>query len=468
MRASLVAGGIAVVLSTVGARVAVAQAPRYVATDLGDLGGGEAVAASINDSGQVAGTSWLPGHTPGGACGERRAFLWENGVIAALPSLPGTRFGFATDINDLGDVSGNDNVYVPDPACTGGCFPGFCEAQTPVLRSDGVAIDLSEPAPTPWYAGVAFDVNNARQVVGWSRRGDLTNPRTWHGFLWEDGTRSDLDSRADYWSIGTAINDSGLVVGYAQGPGVESFGFAWSGGTLTPLPALQAADRNSGTNDVNASGDAVGWSGPSTFVASAVFYPASGGVVDLGSLGGTQNSAYAMNDNGDAVGYSSTGGDQERHAVLWRSGQIYDLNDLIPAGTGWELVAAVGINTGGAIVGYGCRDSLWSVPLSRCLASDGSTAFRRPFLLTPTEGSIGDLIDLVRSFDLPLLWEIRLLAELYVAQLLIDAGYPELGCTVLRRFGLDVETQRGTSLTGDEADQLLQNLAFVREDVGCS
>jgi probable HAF family extracellular repeat protein len=315
---------------------------------------------------------------------------------------------------------------------------------------------------------VAFDVNNARQVVGWSRRSDLTNPRTWHGFLWENGNRSDLDSRADYWSIASAINDSGLVVGQAQGPGVESFGFVWSGGVLTPLPTLQAADTNSGANDVNASGDAVGWSGPSTYVASAAFYPASGGVVDLGSLGGTQNSAYAMNDDGDAVGYSFTSSDQERHAVLWSNGQLHDLNDAIAASTDWELVAATDINAGGAIVGYGCRSSRWSVPASSCVASDGSTAFRRPFLLTPTEGSIGDLVDLVLSLDLPLLVKIRLLAELLVAQLLIDAGYTELGCAVLGQFGRDVETLRGTSLTDDEADQLLQNLAFVRSDAGCS
>ncbi len=38
---------------------------------------------------------------------------------------------------------------------------------------------------------------------------------------------------------------------------------------------------------------------------------------------------------------------------LWRNGIMTNLNNLLPAGTGWELGAAYGINNKGQIVGTG-------------------------------------------------------------------------------------------------------------------
>jgi uncharacterized membrane protein len=104
MRASLLAAGVTVAPSSLGAGTAAAQPPRFVVTDVGDLGGGEPVAASINAHGQVAAMSSLPHRAPAGSGDERRAFLWEDGVVVELLSLPGTRFGFAPGINDLAFV----------------------------------------------------------------------------------------------------------------------------------------------------------------------------------------------------------------------------------------------------------------------------------------------------------------------------------------------------------------------------
>jgi probable HAF family extracellular repeat protein len=467
MRASLLAGSFAVIVSFQGADVGLAQTapPRYVVTDVGDLGGGEAIASAINSSGQVVGFSYLAGHTMANTCDERRAFLYENGVVSELPSLPGTRFASASGINDRGEVSGTNNVYVESSACTGGCFPGYCEIQTPVLVGNGSAIDLS--APAPWYAGVANDVSSSGQVVGWSRKSDLPNPRTWHGFLWEKGVRTDLGTLDKDWSIATGINDDGLVVGYSQlveGGGVW-YGFRWNGGVMTPLPALGANTYN-GANKVNAAGDAVGWSGPNSDEARPVFYPSSGGVLDLGSLGGTQASAFALNDRGSVVGYSYTTGNQSRHAFLHRDNRLWDLNDLIPAGSGWELMAATDVNDVGQIVGYGCKDG--KIVLSGgCVDAGGTPTFRRAFLLTPAV-SIRDLQDLVRSFHLPRRLEISLLTKLVVAQILIDAGYTDVACRVLGVFGNQVENESGHGLTASRAALLLQTLSLVRADLGCS
>ena len=442
-----------------------ANPPRYVVTDVGDLGGGEAYAFAINSSGQIAGYSYLAGHSLGSSCDERRGFLYQNGVMSELPSLAGTRFATASGINAGGEVAGTNEVYVADSRCTGGCFPGYCGIQTPVLVSNGAAIDLS--APLPWYAGVANDVNAGGQVVGWSRKADLPNPRTWHAFLSENGVRTDLGTLDKDWSIASGINDDGVVVGYSQlveGSGLW-YGFRWSDGVMTPLPSLGANTFN-GANDVNAAGDAVGVSGPNSSVTQPVLFTSAGGVVDLGSLGGTQGSASALNDRADAVGYSYTGGNQSRHGFLYRNGQLWDLNDLIPANSGWELIAATDINNSGSIVGYGCHNSRAVLP-SGCVDSQGVATFPRPYLLTPLL-SVTDLGDLVRSFDLPKGLETSLLAKLEAAQRAVDAGQTADACNLLGAFGNEVQAKSGKGLTTDQAALLLQTLAQVRLGLGCA
>jgi len=441
--------------------IAQGASPRYHVTDLGDLGGVESVATSINSSGQIVGVSYLAGHTMSNSCDERRAFLYANDSMVELASLPGTRFASVSAISDRGDISGTNDVYrdVPGANCSGGCFPGLCDVQTPVLIRGGAAIDLS--APLPWYAGVANDVNDAGQVVGWSRRKDLPNPNTWHAYLWEDGVRTDLGTLDRDWSIATGINEAGLVVGYSQlvEGGNVWYGFRWSGGVMTALPALGTNTIN-GANDVDATGNAVGWSG-----SSPVSYPASGGVVDLGGLGGTESSAFAMNNRGSVVGYSYTTGNQSRHAFLSREGHFWDLNQLIPAASGWELIAATDVNDVGEIVGYGCKDSR-IVPPAGCRDANGTSTFRRAFLLTPVVSS-SDLEDLIRSFDLPHGLETSLLAKVTAAQRAADAGRTGTACNLLGSLENEVEAQSGSGLTTAEADLLLETIRLIQSDLGC-
>ncbi len=84
--------------------------------------------------------------------------------------------------------------------------------------------------------------------------------------------------------------------------------------------------------------------------------------------------ATALNDQGQVVGWSGSDlsaeaiakGVEAGHAFLWQNGELLDLNDLLPAESGWRLTKANGINNHGQIVGYGLHD--------------GHT---RAFLLTP-------------------------------------------------------------------------------------
>jgi hypothetical protein len=59
----------------------------------------------------------------------------------------------------------------------------------------------------------------------------------------------------------------------------------------------------------------------------------------------------AMNTAGLGVGTLSVG--SQKHAALFQGGHAYDLNDYLPAGSGWELTQANGISNSDAVVGTG-------------------------------------------------------------------------------------------------------------------
>jgi probable HAF family extracellular repeat protein len=70
---------------------------------------------------------------------------------------------------------------------------------------------------------------------------------------------------------------------------------------------------------VNDSGRAVGYSYTAADAAYHDFsWTATGGMVDLGTLGGSRSTAVAVNSGGEVVGYSYTEADAAYHAVLWQ------------------------------------------------------------------------------------------------------------------------------------------------------
>ena len=73
-----------------------------IMTDLGTLPGDtSSSAAAINDRGQIVGTSGFPGE---------HAFLFDNGVMIDLGTLPGGTSSGATAINNHGQVVGSSTA----------------------------------------------------------------------------------------------------------------------------------------------------------------------------------------------------------------------------------------------------------------------------------------------------------------------------------------------------------------------
>src|SRR5260370_37084392 len=75
----------------------------FTIKDLGTLGGNRSFAFGINNRGQIVGESIT-------ASGSGHAFLFENGAMVDLGTLPGGSFSKASGINDRGQVVGSSST----------------------------------------------------------------------------------------------------------------------------------------------------------------------------------------------------------------------------------------------------------------------------------------------------------------------------------------------------------------------
>jgi len=100
---------------------------------------------------------------------------------------------------------------------------------------------------------------------------------------------------------------------------------------------------------INSNGMAVGIKDSLGLDTSHAFaWTETGGLIDLGTLGGTFSFACAVNDNGMAAGYSAAPGNRAVHLFVWTSANgIVDIGSL----NGDRFSAASAINNDGMVVG---------------------------------------------------------------------------------------------------------------------
>jgi probable HAF family extracellular repeat protein len=122
---------------------------------------------------------------------------------------------------------------------------------------------------------------------------------------------------------------------------------AQSGYVVEDLGVL-AGDTSSVAWAINANGDVVGWSmGPAG--TRAFLYTTAGGMVALPGLPDKPRTvARDINDAGVVVGSANAGGTDLGHAVLWSDGSVHDIGTL---GTGF-FSEAWGVNNLGQVVGW--------------------------------------------------------------------------------------------------------------------
>ena len=294
----------------------------YAVIDLGSLADSNTAntwAYDINDSGQVVGWSY-----PSGFSGS--AFLWQNGIMTAVGA------SVAYGINDVGQIvgytstgDGTNHGFLLTPEDTDG--NGAPDRWFRDSNSDGKNDLMLDLGPDT----VAYDVNNAGQVVGYSGSNN-----TQRASLWQNGVMTDLGTLGGSTSYGTAINDAGQVTGISRTSTGESSAFVWQGGVMHDIGP--AADTND--SDINQSGQVATGSGqlwtPTTPNGTTGSFQSLGTLPpNLGYYVSSEySSAIGMNDLGHVVGISHTSYyppdpegsfiEQDR-GFVWADGVIQDL-----------------------------------------------------------------------------------------------------------------------------------------------
>jgi probable HAF family extracellular repeat protein len=294
--------------------------------DLGTLGGlnndlNSAVIWPVkNDRGLIPGISETPATDP---LGERWScaaffptvtghtclgFVWQDGVMTALPTFLGGNNGYASGANNQGQVVGWAENSVHDSTCVA---PQVLQFRAALWGPNSGQIQELPPLPGD-TTSAATAINDKGQAVGISGICDRAVGRfsAAHAVLWQDGTVTDIGNLGGVaWNTPTAINHQGQVVGFSDLPGDES--------------------------------------GAPNF--HAFLWTKSGGIQDLGTLPGDVYSlAFGINDRGQVVGQSIGAGGSR--AFLWQNGVMTDLNTLVPPGSLY-LVYANDINASGEIAG---------------------------------------------------------------------------------------------------------------------
>lgn len=252
-------------------------APAYTVTILPGPGGERTWAWGINDSGHVVGSL----ETDGGD----RAFLYQNGTMTDLGTIPGPSgeeaFSIAYGINNIGQVVGGSstahNANLSSFLYQNGAM-NLVSGTAP--QSVEVAIDINDfgqvVMPGGIYQdgvrinsivdGIGLGLNDIGQAVGYGSVSGYDSYRAM--FFSQDGTSMDLG----FYGFAREINNSGQVVGLAGIDGIGQRGFIYQRGSMTDLTSL--IDPVLGmtiidATDINASGQiaAIGDYGGNHFVA---------------------------------------------------------------------------------------------------------------------------------------------------------------------------------------------------------
>jgi probable HAF family extracellular repeat protein len=366
---------VSIATASAGASRSADQGP-YGIADLGTLGGSLSAPIDINNRGDVVGVSFTAGDTA------LRGFVWKRGTMTDVGDLGGPQAA-AASINKAGWVGGWADLRRAAPPSIFNTTSLFCN---PPMEPDQAAVACRA---TVWRDGHLLDlgtlgglnsaaenrgINNQGQVVGVAETATIDPTGTdgaleFHGFRWapcrctgrSGGTMINLGTLGDDPdSVATGINASGQVIGISVHDGST---FDGDNGTAVTWKHehAQALGTLGGTyslaSAINDHGQIVGESALAGDQTGHATLWQHGDVIDLGTLpGDVFSEATDINAHGIIVGYSCS--TTECKAVLWHNATITDLNTEVPDRAGWQLTDAQAVNSIGHVVGDGLHRDL--------------------------------------------------------------------------------------------------------------
>lgn len=234
-----------------------AQDLRFRIEDLGVLKGArESAAAAINNEGQVSGMLGYPEAI--------QVFRLDGHDMRTFPNPPGHNISYVMDMNDQGVIVGitgqNPDIRFP-----------FIVRENRLENLAGLF-----PGSPAYFRGI----NNRGEIVGGYTLD--RNLNQWTAFVFSNGLVRPLPALGPRgYSVATAINDSGMAVGFSAGRAA-----VFSGEEVIPLDFANTADG------INNGGHVIGAVGPRPFLYR------EGTVTDLGLLPGCESCiAAAINDS---------------------------------------------------------------------------------------------------------------------------------------------------------------------------
>jgi len=335
-------------LAVASLAVGSAQASDYQLFDLGTGGGPYSGAYAINSQNQITGVNSR------GTPVEDQGWVvtrWS-GTAMHLIDDPG-RYNGGWAINSAGVIGGGSSH----------AFVGYIHAAiwTGDTRTD--LIDLggaTEPMDNRW--SIASGINDNGQVVGTSVLADQSATRA---VLWNNSVNPTvLNDLGGSYAEANGVNNAGFAVGDSLlADDLTTHATLWNlaTGAVSDLGTL--GGDNSAAWAINASGQVAGWSEATVGGGAHATLWSGGNLTDLGTLGGLNSQALALNNQGLLVGWSETA-DGTRHATLWEGNQSIDLNSLLPQeqrDAGWILLSAAGVNDNGWIVGSATHGQIGGV-----------------------------------------------------------------------------------------------------------
>ena len=320
-------------------------------TDLGTLpGNNNSAAGSINSHGWITGQSQSSVLDPNLGIPEVRAILWRHNQITDLGTLPGGTEALGVFVNDDDQVVVWSDNGIPDPFS----FFYFTGTQMHTFLWDkGTKQDIGTLGGPDTIPGTDCGIAPPNLIVGGSyisfSPNAFTGIPTLDPFIWSHGVMTDLGTLGGTIGIAQCINRHGQIIGDSDLSGDANFhAFLWQDGAMADLGTL--GGDNSHAAWLNEAGEAVGFADLPDQTHHPVIWK-SGEIKDLGTVANDPcGVALAVNARGQVVG-STTDCQHYLHAFLWQDGgPMFDLNTLIPPGSGFQLTLALNINDRGEIL----------------------------------------------------------------------------------------------------------------------